>query len=190
MVLACQSDPLSLTCYYSLSRYSIIYIMMKFIHNQGHIKIIIINDPQYDPPWLRHSVPSITIFIYFIYHNDFLCMTAGMTPYTYMWTTQPSRHMAGKHERTRHLLVSLMRLSYIKKIHRDFSPPFLGIFTILFFDPNAQHHTTHALSAYSFRLDGTRGLFGLLLQFLIHLLVYDFIRHKNTNWDWFIHNYR
>ena len=41
-----------------------------------------------------------------------------------------------------------------------------------------------------FRLDETRGLFGLLLQFLIHLLVYDFIRLKNTNWDWFIHNYR
>ena len=24
----------------------------------------------------------------------------------------------------------------------------------------------------------------------IHLLVYDFIRLKNTNWDWFLHNYR
>ena len=34
-----------------------------------------------------------------------------------------------------------------------------------------------------FRLDETRDLFGLLLQFLIHLLVYDFIRLKNTNWD-------
>ena len=34
-----------------------------------------------------------------------------------------------------------------------------------------------------FSLDETMGLFGLLLQFLIHLLVYDFIRIKNTNWD-------
>ena len=33
-----------------LSRYSINSIMIKFIHNQDHIKIIIINEPQYDPP--------------------------------------------------------------------------------------------------------------------------------------------
>ena len=34
-----------------------------------------------------------------------------------------------------------------------------------------------------FRLDEALGLFGLLLQFLIRLLVYDFIRLKNINWD-------
>ena len=33
-----------------LSRYSINSKMIKFIHNQGHIKIVIINEPQYDPP--------------------------------------------------------------------------------------------------------------------------------------------
>ena len=32
----------------SLSRYLINLIMIKFIHNQGHIKIIIFNVPQYD----------------------------------------------------------------------------------------------------------------------------------------------
>ena len=32
-----------------LSRYSINSIMIKFIHNQGHINIMIFNVPQYDP---------------------------------------------------------------------------------------------------------------------------------------------
>ena len=32
-----------------------------------------------------------------------------------------------------------------------------------------------------FSLDEALGLFGLLLQFLIHLLVYDFIHLKNIN---------
>ena len=34
-----------------------------------------------------------------------------------------------------------------------------------------------------FSLDEALALFGLLLQLLIHLLVYDFIRLKKVNWD-------
>ena len=34
-----------------------------------------------------------------------------------------------------------------------------------------------------FSLDEALGLFGLLLQFIVHLLVYVFIRLKNTNSD-------
>ena len=34
-----------------------------------------------------------------------------------------------------------------------------------------------------FSLDEALGLFSLLLQFLIRLLVYDFIRFMNINWD-------
>ena len=39
-------------------------------------------------------------------------------------------------------------------------------------------------------LDEALGLFGLLLQLFIHLLVYDLICLKKVNWDWFIHNYK
>ena len=34
-----------------------------------------------------------------------------------------------------------------------------------------------------FSLYEALGLFGLLLQFIVHILVYDFICLKNTNWD-------
>ena len=70
-----------------LSRYSINSIMIKFNHYQGHLKITMINESQYDLPRLRHgasiSVPSITIFLYFIYQNDFLCVTACDAAHTF-----------------------------------------------------------------------------------------------------------
>ena len=68
-----------------LSRYLINSIMIKFIHNQGHIKTIIINEPPYDTPWLRHcisiSVLSITILcILHIITSFFVWLLA--TPHT------------------------------------------------------------------------------------------------------------
>ena len=88
-------------------------------HNQGHIKIIIINEPQYDPPWLRHcasiSVPSITIFKCSIYHNEFLCMIGCDVVHTFPCDQCSQSAYGETPEHTRYLLVSLMRLSYIIK---------------------------------------------------------------------------
>ena len=119
--------------------------MIKFIHNQGHIKIIIINEPQYNPSWSMLcpsiSVPSITIFIYIIYQNDFLCLTACMWPVHFHVTGVASRPM-GRHE---NILDICRSRSYQIKLKHKYTEthhqPLLGIFTILFFDSKEAHIT-------------------------------------------------
>ena len=63
------------------------------------------------------SVPSITIFIYFISHSFFVLLL--VTPYMYICTTQPSRYMVG-HE------TSDISLSpwYKIKIHHKYTKTF------------------------------------------------------------------
>ena len=94
------------------------------------IKIIIINEPQYDPPWLRHcasiSVPSITISIYFIYHDISLydCLWRGT--FTYPQHTLPA-HGGKTREHIRYISVSLLWDYATSQTHKEippiFSPP-------------------------------------------------------------------
>ena len=87
--------------------------MIKFIHNQAHIKIIIIKWPRYDPPRFMHcpsiSVPLITIFIYFIYQNSFF-----VWPCTFPCAHACYSRHSGKHE---NILDTSLSRSYEIKLH-------------------------------------------------------------------------
>ena len=82
-----------------LSRYSINSIMKKFIHNQGHIKILIINDFS----MTHHDSCIVPVFLFLQLQFLYISHTRAtffvwslVTPY--ISTAHPCQHMAGKHE--------------------------------------------------------------------------------------------
>ena len=124
--------------------------MIIFIHNQGHIKIIIINEPQYDLPWsmLYQYFCSFNYNFYIFHIPERLSLRDCLYDTVHFHVTGVASRPMGRHENI--LDISRSR-SYQIKLHHKYieihHQLFLGIFTILFFDPNAPH-TTRFVSIY------------------------------------------